>query len=60
LPFTLLPDIVRAVAGLFQHIRAINTPKYDFDTTYQEGLKIHREIKWGNSFRRPGTVSEND
>lgn len=53
-------DVVRAVAGLFQHIRAINSPKYDFEEAYKEGLKIHRDIKWGNGFKRPGTVSQDN
>lgn len=49
--------IVRAVAGLFHHLRTINASAAEFDKVYREGLSILEGLRWSQGLSRPSGVS---
>ncbi|OIW27581.1 hypothetical protein CONLIGDRAFT_440593 [Coniochaeta ligniaria NRRL 30616] len=44
--------VVRAVAGLFHHLRTLNPAAPDFDELYSNALKVYRHIRDKNEFRQ--------
>jgi len=44
--------VVRAVAGLFQHLRTLNPRDHDFNDLYAQALKVYRHMRSKNEFRQ--------
>jgi uncharacterized protein (DUF2235 family) len=41
--------IVRAVAGMLQHLGSLRTNGTDFDSTFDEALKVWQDLRKGGS-----------